>query len=103
MAVAALNRSTVTTLRYKNPESSVGSRANAKVPGTKVSYGISCFVCLTIMTKPTLTLTESGLLAVLFELQRRKVTELAKRRAHREHLRFAFWNTLARPFRAFGA
>jgi hypothetical protein len=52
------------------------------------------------MTKSTLTLTESGLLAVLLEHQRRKVTERAQRRAHREHLRSTFCNTLPRPFRA---
>jgi len=55
------------------------------------------------MTKSTLTLTQSGLLAVLLEHQRRKVIELAKRRAQREHLRAAFWNTFGRPFRAFAA
>jgi hypothetical protein len=52
------------------------------------------------MTKSTLTLTQSGLLAVLLEHQRRKVTERAQRRAHREHLRSTFCNTLTRAFRA---
>jgi len=52
------------------------------------------------MTKSTLTLTQSGLLALLLEHQRRKAIELARRRAQREHLRASFWNTLSRPFRA---
>src|SRR6266508_3539366 len=45
------------------------------------------------MTKSTatLTLTESGLLAVLLQRQRH---------AHRQHLRAAFWKTLTWPFRA---
>ena len=64
---------------------------------------MSCFVCLTVMTKSTLTLTESGLLAVLLEHQRRKAIELASRPAQREHGHAAFWNTLVRPFRAFAA
>ena len=51
------------------------------------------------MTKSTLTLTESGLLAVLVEHQRSKVIELAKRRAQREHLRSVFWDILRRLFR----
>jgi len=51
------------------------------------------------MTKSTLTLTKSGLLALLLEPQRRKVIELAKRRAQREHLRSVFWNILRRLFR----
>ena len=66
---------------------------------TKVPYGTSYVVCLTVMTKSTLTLTQSGLLAVLLEHQRRKVIQLARRRAHREHLRAAFWSTFTRPFR----
>ncbi|PYJ19471.1 MAG: hypothetical protein DME92_12350 [Verrucomicrobia bacterium] len=48
------------------------------------------------MTKSTPTLTQSGLLAVLLEHQRRKVIELARRRAHREQVRAAFWSILAR-------
>jgi len=55
------------------------------------------------MTKSTLTLTESGLLALLLEHQRRKVIQLARRRAHRERLCAAFWDTVNRPFRAFAA
>jgi hypothetical protein len=53
-----------------------------------------------IMKKSTLTLTQSGLLAVLLEYQRSKVIELARRRVHREHRRAVFWSTLTRPFRA---
>ena len=52
------------------------------------------------MTKPTLTLTESGLLALLLEHQRRKITERAQQRARRERLRAAFYNTLRRLFPA---
>jgi len=53
------------------------------------------------MTKstPTLTLTQSGLLAVLLQRQRYAVIQLARRRAHRQHLRAAFWKTLTLPFR----
>ena len=46
------------------------------------------------MTKLTPTLTQSGLLAVLLQRQRYKVFQLARRRAHRKHLRAAFWSTL---------
>ncbi len=53
------------------------------------------------MTKstPTLTLTQSGLLAVLLQRQRYAVIQLARRRAHRQYLRAAFWKTLTLPFR----
>ena len=51
------------------------------------------------MTKSTLTLTESGLLALLLEHQRRKITERAQLRARREHLRSLFWDILRRLFR----
>ena len=44
----------------------------------------------------TLTLTQSGLLAVLLERQRYKAIELAWRRAHREKVRANFWRTLKR-------
>jgi hypothetical protein len=58
-----------------------------------------------VMTKstPTLTLTQSGLLAVLLQRQRYAVIELARRHAHRKHMRAAFWSTLAWPFRALTA
>jgi hypothetical protein len=57
------------------------------------------------MTKstPILTLTESGLLAVLLQRQRYAVIELARHHAHRQHLRAAFWRTLTWPFRALTA
>ena len=55
------------------------------------------------MTKLTPTLTQSGLLAVLLEHQRRKVIQLALRRAHREHLGAAFWSTVAWLWHAFMA
>jgi hypothetical protein len=55
------------------------------------------------MTKLTMTLTQSGLLALLLEHQRRKAIQLALRRAHREHLRAALWSTLTWPWRALMA
>lgn len=45
-----------------------------------------------------LTLTQSGLLAVLLEHQRYKAIQLAWRRAHREKMRAAFWRTLKSLF-----
>ena len=55
------------------------------------------------MTKLTPTLTQSGLLAVLLQRQRYKVFQLARRRAHRKHLRAAFGSTLTWPWRALTA
>jgi hypothetical protein len=57
------------------------------------------------MTKstPTLTLTQSGLLALLLQRQRYAVIQLARRRAHPPHKRAAFWKTLSWPFRALTA
>jgi hypothetical protein len=57
------------------------------------------------MTKstPTLTLTQSGLLALLLQRQRYAVIQLARRRAHRQHMHAAFWKTLSWPFRALTA
>ena len=52
-----------------------------------------------VMKKSTLTLTQSGLLAALLELQRRKVVESARRRVRREHLHGFFQDTLCRRFR----
>jgi hypothetical protein len=49
-----------------------------------------------VMTKSNTTLTQSGLLALLLQRQRRKVIELARRRAHRERVRTAFWISLNR-------
>ena len=55
------------------------------------------------MTKSTPTLTQSGLLAVLLQRQRYKVFQLARRRAHRQHMRAAFWIILTWPWRALTA
>src|SRR5713101_495029 len=57
------------------------------------------------MTKSTSThtLTQSGLLAVLLQRQRYAVIELARRHAHRQYLRAAFWKTFTWPFRALTA
>ena len=42
-----------------------------------------------VITKSNLTLTQSGMLALLLERQRGKMIELARRRAQCEHLRSA--------------
>jgi hypothetical protein len=57
-----------------------------------------------VMTKstPTLTLTQSGPIAVLLQRQRDAVIQL-DRHAHRKHMRAAFWKTLTWPFRALTA
>ena len=55
------------------------------------------------MRKLTLTLTQSGLLAVLLQRQHYEVTLLAWRRAGRKHIRAALWNTLTWPYRALTA
>jgi hypothetical protein len=47
----------------------------------------------------TLTLTQSGLLAVLLQRQRYKVIQLAQRGAHRKHVRAAVWSILTWPNR----
>jgi hypothetical protein len=54
---------------------------------------------MNVTRKSTLTLTQSGLLTVLLEQQRRKVIELARRHARREHLCAVLWNTVIRPLR----
>ena len=43
------------------------------------------------MRKLTPTLTQSGLLAVLLQRQRYKISQLAWRRAQRKHMRAALW------------
>ena len=53
-----------------------------------------------VMTPSNQTLTQSGLLALLLQRQRRKVIELARRRAHCAQMRMAFGNY---PRLAFGA
>ena len=55
------------------------------------------------MTKSTPTLTQSGLLAILLQRQRYAVVHLAWRRAHRQHMRAAFWSALTWPWRALTA
>jgi hypothetical protein len=55
------------------------------------------------MRKLTPTLTQSGLLAVLLQRQRYKITQLALRRAQRKHMRAALWITLTWPWRALTA
>src|SRR6266404_5857301 len=57
-----------------------------------------------VMTKstPTLTLTQSGPIAVLLQRQRDAVIQL-DRHAQRKHMRAAFWKTLTWPFRALTA
>jgi hypothetical protein len=55
------------------------------------------------MRKLTPTLTQNGLLAVLLQRQRYKISQLAWRRAQREHMRAAFWSTLTWPWRALTA
>ena len=47
-----------------------------------------------VMAKSNLTLTQSGLLAVLLQRQRHKVIELAERRAHGRQVRAPFWSSL---------
>jgi hypothetical protein len=55
------------------------------------------------MRKLTLTLTQSGLLAVLLQRQRYKIRQLVWRRAQRNKMRAALWSTLTWPWRAFTA
>jgi hypothetical protein len=58
---------------------------------------------MNVMTKSTLTLTQSGLLAVLLQRQRYKAIQLVRCRAHRKQLQAAFWSTLRWPFRTLTA
>jgi hypothetical protein len=46
----------------------------------------------------TKSITQSGLLAELLEHQRRKVIELAQRRAHRKQVRAILWSILTWPW-----
>ena len=55
-----------------------------------------------IMTKSNLTLTQSGLLAVLLQRQRHKVIEL-RRPVHRSHVRARFWSSLTWAWRILTA
>jgi hypothetical protein len=52
------------------------------------------------MRKLTPTLTQSGLLAVLLQRQRYKISQLARRGAQRNQMRAALWSTLTWPWRA---
>ena len=56
-----------------------------------------------LMTKSNLTLTQSGLLAVLLRRQRHKVIELAQPPAHRRQVRAPFWSSLTRRWGALTA
>src|SRR4029077_5441533 len=55
------------------------------------------------MRKLTPTLTQSGLLAVLLQRQRDKISQLASHGAQRKHMRAALWSTLNMPWGAFTA
>jgi hypothetical protein len=55
------------------------------------------------MRKLTPTLTQSGLLAVLLQRQRYKISQLARRRAQRKDMRAALWSTLIWPWQALTA
>ena len=48
-----------------------------------------------VITKSNLTLTQSGLLAVLLQRQRHKVIELAQPPADRRQVRPPFWSSLS--------
>ena len=56
-----------------------------------------------VMTKSNLTLTQSGLLAVLLQRQHFKLIQLGRRRAQQRQVRAPFWTTLTRRWRAFTA
>jgi len=56
-----------------------------------------------VMTKSNLTLTQSGLLAVLLQRQRYKIIQLSRRRAQQSQVRAPFWSSLARRWHAFAA
>jgi hypothetical protein len=56
-----------------------------------------------VMTKSNLTLTQSGLLAVLLQPQRHKVIELVRHPAHRRQVRASFWSSLTRRWGALTA
>ena len=58
---------------------------------------------MNVMPKSNLTLTQSGLLAVLLQRQRYKVFQLARRGAQRKQMRAALWSTLTWPWRAVTA
>src|ERR1043166_2150431 len=55
------------------------------------------------MRELTPTLTQSGLLALLRQRQRYKISQLAWRRAQRKHMRAALWSTFTWPWRVLTA
>jgi hypothetical protein len=55
------------------------------------------------MRKLTPTLTQSGLLAVLLQRQRYKISQLARHRAQSNQMRATLWSTLTWPWRALAA
>jgi len=55
------------------------------------------------MRELTPTLTQSGLLAVLLQRQRYKISQLAWRRAQRKHMRAALWSALIWPWQRLTA
>jgi hypothetical protein len=55
------------------------------------------------LTPTTPTLAQSGLLAVLLQRQRYKISQLAWRRAQRKHMRAALSSTITWPWRALTA
>ena len=55
------------------------------------------------MRKVTPTLTQSGLLAVLLQRQRDKISQMDLHRARRNRMRAALWSTLTWPWRAVTA
>jgi hypothetical protein len=55
------------------------------------------------MRKLTPTLTQSGLLAVLLQRQRDKISQLARRGAQRNQMRAVLWSILTWPWRALTA
>ena len=56
-----------------------------------------------VMTKSNLTLTQSGLLAVLLQRQHYKIIQLARRRAQRRQVRAPFWSAFTRRWRVLTA
>ena len=55
------------------------------------------------MRRLTPTLTQSGLLAVLLQRQRDKISQMDLHRARRNRMRAALWSTLTWPWRAVTA
>ena len=55
------------------------------------------------MRRLTPTLTQSGLLAVLLQRQRDKISQMDLHRARRNRMRAALWSTLTWPWRALTA